>query len=300
VTPSVLYVAGWGRSGTTILETILGAYDGVFAAGELHYLWRRGLLQGRRCGCGQPVRDCDLWREILRAAYGDDPPPPRYVDGLQRTVARVRHTRRELASAAPAELTAYRDIVRRLYRGISAVTGAGVIVDSSKRPFGAALLAGMSGVRPYLLHVVRDPRAVSFSWQRPTAQPDRAGPALMRQHTPLRSTAHWLVWNNLTEQVARRIPDRRRVRYEDFAARPRAVVEDLLADLGVGTGHGPFTDDRTVSLPVNHTVSGNPGRFRTGEVTIRADDAWLRQLPWQGRLVTAALSLPLRYRYGYT
>jgi len=296
----VVYIAGWGRSGTTVLESVLGAYEGVFAAGELHYLWRRGLLQGRTCGCARPVRQCGLWTAVLRAAYGGDPPAPRHVDHLQRTIARVRHTRRALDCGPLPELADYRSIMQRLYRGIAEVTGARVIVDSSKRPFGAALLTRMADVDPYLLHVVRDPRAVTFSWQRPTAQPDRPVPALMRQHSPLRSTAQWLVWNSLTERVSRRFDGRwRRLRYEDFAAQPRPIVEDLLGVLGVGVEAGPFRDERTVTLPTNHTVSGNPGRFRTGDITIRTDDAWRRQLPWRARLVSATLSLPLRHRYGY-
>ncbi|MFD0598780.1 hypothetical protein ACFQZ4_46160 [Catellatospora coxensis] len=61
----------------------------------------------------------------------------------------------------------------------------------------------------------------------------------------------------------------------------------------------PFVGDRTVELAANHTVSGNPGRFRTGTVELRADDAWRDQLPVATRLATTALALPLMQRYGY-
>ena len=39
----VLYILGWGRSGSTVLGNILGEVDGFFCAGELHYLWERRL-----------------------------------------------------------------------------------------------------------------------------------------------------------------------------------------------------------------------------------------------------------------
>jgi len=33
----VLYIAGWGRSGSTILDNVLGQLDGCFSTGELNY-----------------------------------------------------------------------------------------------------------------------------------------------------------------------------------------------------------------------------------------------------------------------
>lgn len=296
----VLYVAGWGRSGTTILDNVLSSYGPVFSVGELHYLWRRGLAAGRRCGCGARIPKCPLWRKVLRAAYGDDPPDPRRTADLQDRVARVRHTRRLAAGARTPETVAYQDLVARLYRAVAEVTGAELVVDSSKLPSGAAVLAGMPGVEPYLVHVVRDPRAVAYSWMRPTLQLDRPKPRLMQQHGAVESTTRWLTWNWLTEGVARAYPGRyRRLRYESFAADPQATAEELLRFTGVVPDGGPFRDRRTVELAGNHTVSGNPGRFRTGLVVLQADEAWRRDQPAMPRIVSTALSLPLLHRYGY-
>ncbi|MEV6967465.1 sulfotransferase [Hamadaea sp. NPDC051192] len=291
--PRVLYLAGWGRSGTTILDNILGSYPGVFSAGELCFLWRRGLISGRRCGCGTPVRDCDLWQAVLSSAYGDDPPDPRQVVAWQDEAARARHTARILRDGHPLV-----DVMARLYQGIADVTGASLIIDSSKLPSGAALLAGSPSA--YLVHMVRDPRAVAHSWQRPKQQLDLPSRVtLMKPHSTWDSTAKWLTWNYLTELTARRFAVHRRLRYEDFARSPRSVVEDLLGMAGVPVDDGPFLDDRTVALAANHTVSGNPGRFTTGPVAIRADEAWRRDMRPSARMLAGTLALPLRWRYRY-
>ena len=51
--------AGSGRSGSTLITTVLGQLDGCFAAGELRYLWQRGMVDNRPCGCGAPfVTSC--------------------------------------------------------------------------------------------------------------------------------------------------------------------------------------------------------------------------------------------------
>ncbi|WIM98493.1 sulfotransferase [Actinoplanes oblitus] len=296
----VMYIAGWGRSGTTIVDNILNSYDGVFSTGELFYLWSRGLLEGRKCGCGVTLPRCALWGDILDVAFGADRPDPRRVAQLQRQAIRVRHTPALTGPVAGPEAEEYRQVTHRLYGAIAEVTGARLIIDSSKIPSAAALLPGMSGVRPYLLHMIRDPRAVTHSWMRTVPQVDRRKPAMMHREAPAASTMHWLIRNALAERLAGAYDGRYRLlRYEDFVAEPRATIEGLLDFAGVDAGGGPFLDDATVRLAVNHTIAGNPGRFRTGEVALRVDDRWRREQTAGPRLTATALALPLLHRYGY-
>ncbi|BCJ45864.1 sulfotransferase family protein [Actinoplanes ianthinogenes] len=295
-----MYIAGWGRSGTTIVDNILNSYDGVFSTGELFYLWSRGLIEGRKCGCGVTLPRCALWGDILDAAFGAERPDPRRMFRLQRQAIRVRHTRALTAPVAGPEAEEYRQVTRRLYGAIGEVTGARLIIDSSKIPSAAALLPGMAGVEPYLLHMIRDPRAVTHSWMRTVPQVDRGKPAMMHREAPAASTMHWLVRNALAERLAGAYGGRyRMLRYEDFVARPRATIESLLDFAGVDAVDGPFTDDVTVSLATNHTIAGNPGRFRTGEVALRADDRWRQEQAPGPRLTATALAWPLLHRYGY-
>ena len=48
----VLYIAGEGRSGSTILGNILSQIDGFFSVGEMHHIWDRGFIENWRCSCG--------------------------------------------------------------------------------------------------------------------------------------------------------------------------------------------------------------------------------------------------------
>jgi hypothetical protein len=294
----VLYVAAWGRSGTTLVDNVLNGYESVFSAGELHYLWRRGLRAKRSCGCGQPVPDCPLWRDVLKRAFGGARPDLREVIALQKRVTRARRTPALLRRDLPSDAARYVDLMSALYHAIHEVTGASLVVDSSKMPAEAALLARRAGLETYLLHMVRDPRGVAHSWARRTAHPDQE--TFMVQHTPVRSTLNWLVWNGLTELVGRQYGDRyRRLRYEDLVADPRGKVEALLRHVGMEPAGGPFLDSRTVRLTANHTVSGNPGRFRVGDIEIRADDQWRNDQRFGSRFTASALSLPMSLLYRY-
>ncbi|GIF12980.1 sulfotransferase [Actinoplanes teichomyceticus] len=296
----VLYIAGWGRSGTTIVDNILNSYDGVFSTGELVYLWSRGLIEGRKCGCGRMFPRCALWADILDVAFGTARPDPRRITRLQREAVRVRHTYALTGPVAVPAAEEYRRLTERLYRAAAEVTGARLIVDSSKVPSVAALLPGMAGIEPYLLHMIRDPRAVTHSWMRATWQLDRRKPALMRQEAPAASTMHWLIRNALAERLSGAYGGRYRLlRYEDFVAGPRAAIEGLLAFTGMDAARGPFLDDTTVRLAGNHTIAGNPGRFRTGEIALRPDDRWRQEQAAGPRLTATALAFPLLHRYGY-
>src|SRR5450432_3375221 len=64
----VLFLAGKGRSGGTLLASLLGQIPGFFNAGELNRLWDSGLEHNRRCGCGRPIQECEAWKPVLAAA----------------------------------------------------------------------------------------------------------------------------------------------------------------------------------------------------------------------------------------
>lgn len=299
----MVYLGGWGRSGTTVLADLLGAHDGVFSGGEIRYLWQRGILGGRLCGCGKPVSGCELWQRVRTAAYGPDEPDPRHVVALQDEVARVRNTpqllwsRRTRASAALAE---YRALLTRLYQGIAEVTGARVIVDSSKYPSDAAIVAGLTGVEQYLVHVIRDPRAVAYSWQRPKTQLDLPTKPDMVKHSTTNSSLNWVAMNLALERVGHRYgPRRRRLRYESFVDDPAGQVAELLDFLGVPDDGCPFVGRNEATLGTNHTVSGNPSRFSTGTVMLSPDVEYRAHQRAADRRLVTGLTLPVLLRYRY-
>src|SRR3954452_12149224 len=91
----VLSIVGPGRSGTTILGNILGEVEGVTNAGELRWLWRRGLMERRPCGCGLPPAECPRWSAVLDRV-GGKPTPDCHADGSPAAVESVLTAQREV------------------------------------------------------------------------------------------------------------------------------------------------------------------------------------------------------------
>lgn len=294
----VLCVTGWCRNGSTIIGNILNEIPGFCHVGELHFLWKNAAGKGTnsQCGCGQSLTRCPLWSEVVGtvrpgsselAAYADE------VTERQRACVRTRHTWRVLRHALCCTGVAeHAALMSRTYAAVAARTGARVIVDTTKIPGEAALLPHVEGVDPYFVHLVRDPRAVAASWRRPK-QYVHTLPAG-------KSTAYWIGFNLAAHAVTRRYPEQSLfLRYEDFIADPAGTVNTLLRLCGADRAVNPVTG-RTVELRTNHTVTGNPDRFRTGTVVIReTDDSWRASLPAHARLMTVMLSWPLSGRYGY-
>ena len=67
----VLYLLGKGRSGSTLLSMALGELDGFFAAGELRFFWRRGLVEDRALKTVYRVRDPGMTPDEEKAVQGN-------------------------------------------------------------------------------------------------------------------------------------------------------------------------------------------------------------------------------------
>jgi hypothetical protein len=294
----ILCITGWCRNGSTIIGNILNEVPGLFHVGELHFLWKNAAGRGSNpwCGCGRTLVTCPVWSEVLPLGRPAGVSAEEHADAVvrrQQVCVRTRHTwhvlRRGLHSQ---EIREHAALMTRVYHAVAGVTGARVIVDTSKVPGEAALLPHLEGVTPYYVHLVRDPRATAHSWARPKQY--------IHPMAAWKSTAYWVGFDLASEAITRRHPERSLLlRYEDFIADPGPAVEAMLRLCGSDPAANPLRD-RTFELRGNHTVTGNPDRFQIGPTVIgERDDAWRSGLPARDRLAATVLSWPLRWRYGY-
>ncbi len=302
----MLYIVGWGRSGTTILGNILGELPGFVHVGEVRAVWDCA-LDALRCGCGQPTGDCALWQRVLRRALGSEAVTPEALCAriaLRQRVDRTRHLPQLLglgAATLQPHLDEHLRSLAQLYGAIREVTGAQVIVDSSKMPSHALLLGRLPDVELTLLHLVRDPRATAYAWRKLRPALDSESERLMPRYSAAKTAFHWMVWNALAELAWGRGGHYQLVEYAQFVREPQRVVQQALALLGRGDLplSPPFTGPQEVELRGNHTVSGNPGRFEQGRVALRLDDAWRTRIAPRDKWVVNLMTWPLLLRYGY-
>ncbi len=301
----VLYVAGLGRSGSTILANALGQVEGFFSGGELNFIWKHALIEDRLCGCGKPASECEFWSQVFDEEFGDqDEGLAREMMRLQFSGARTRHIPRMLTTGGMRKirerLGKFLDNTGRLYRAIQSVSGSRVVVDTSKEPAYGYALGMVPEVDLRVLHLVRDPRAAAYSWAKKKPQPDSAEREFMHRKTPSESAVLWDAWNAAIESLWRDAAEKYlRLRYEDFIADPRGSFERILTLVDEEDAELPLIGEREVKLGISHTVSGNPNRFDTGSVELKSDEAWTEEMASRDQKLVTALTLPLLPHYGY-
>lgn len=305
----VLFLGGLGRSGSTLIERVLGELPGVCAAGEVVHLWRWGILDDERCGCGERFAACAFWQAVGQRAFGgtgwSEPLARRMLD-LRARVDRARYLPQLMAPTAlhprAAELASYLDAYRLVYTAIAAESGARVVVDSSKHSSLAFCLRHSADLDIRVVHVVRDSRGVAYSWTKEMSRPEAADDRReMTRYSPVRSALLWDANNASLAVLGRLGVPRLLVRYEDFIADPASTVRRIAGFAGVpvsATGLS-FLTPTSVTLTPAHTVAGNPMRFAVGDLALRRDDAWRERLPRGQRRLISALTAPLLSRYGY-
>jgi hypothetical protein len=304
---SVLYIGGCQRSGSTLLDRMMSQVPGYVSTGEVVHLWSRGVDANELCGCGLPFLECPFWSEVGRRAFGGwSEVDVKEILALQRRVDRNRFIPYMLfpvlSTRFRRDLQEYSARLERLYRAISEVSDGAVIVDSSKHASTAFLLRQVRSVRLRVIHLVRDSRGVAFSLAKQVRRPEAmADESFMFRASSLRSAAEWVAFNLLLGLLRFVGTPTTVVRYEDMVRAPRSVISRALA---AGGAHASaedlaFVQGAHVTLGIDHTVAGNPMRFRHEPLELRVDEAWRSSMDRRARHVTTALTWPLLATYGY-
>jgi hypothetical protein len=193
----------------------------------------------------------------------------------------------------------YAGYYQRIYQAAGQVAGARLVVDSSKHGALAWCLRH-TDLDLRVVHVIRDARAVAYSWTRRVIRPE-SGRAEMTRYRPGRSALLWNAQNSALGLLAGRGVPVLRVRYEQFVADPVRTLRQVagFAGLDLATADLDFLGRSRVTLGTGHSAAGNPMRFTVGTVPLRRDDAWRRELNPGHRRLVAALCAPLLAAYGY-
>jgi len=264
----LVFIGGYGKSGTTLLEILMAGSPAVIACGEVLSITRRKKDKG--CTCGRPRNECPVWSFL----YDRNPAPIWTHVGLLQ------------------------ELIQRVGRQYSA------IIDSSKTAWGSASspfrLRRRFGPDFVLVHITRQPTAACWSViKRKEKTAKQEGRRLLPY--PLRcgwTVLHWSFANLSCELFGLLYPRQYlRLRYEDLVRSPAAEVRALFArffpEINWSFVEPSARDNR-------HQRYGNSIRRRPLTIAdVKEDLRWKAETPPEYSRVVLALSYPLRRRYGY-
>jgi hypothetical protein len=301
--PVVAYLLAASHSGSTLLALLLASHPDVCTTGELKAT-SLGDPDRYRCSCGAPIRQCPFWTEVAarmaarghvfditsagtHISAGATPYVQKLLQPLVRGAAleTVREVGLGLAPSWHRRLSDFHALNASLVGSVCDITGARVVVDSSKAGIRLKYLLRNPDLDVRVIRVVRDGRAVALTYTDPENFADSKAPHLRgggngqsREFERLspRDAAH--EWRRSNEEAAALLagldPSRYiTVAYEDVCSDTAAVLSRVWNFLGVAPFR--FGDGWRTR---GHHVIGNGMRFDTTE-EVRLDERWKTALP---------------------
>lgn len=304
----VLYIAGHGYSGSTLLTFLLDAHPQIATIGELGIAEQAKIHttpEQYLCSCQAPVRECEFWRRVSRE-MGERGHPFDVWDSdldfrargggisdvILRAVQRgpVLETARSIGvrvvPGARRELSRILSRIETLAEIVTGIKGSRIFLDSSKRPERAVFMRRIPNFDMRVIHLVRDGRAVSWSNMKNLGVGVEA------------AADSWVADNRAAEQARRYFPKDRwmTLRYEDLCADPAGTLSRIYSFSGLppgipGNGVPEFRGGE-------HHVIGN--RMRLSSTSeIRIDDRWKTALKPEQMAVVESRVGQLNRSYGY-
>jgi hypothetical protein len=256
----IAYVAGYGRSGSTLLDVVLGAGDAVVSLGEVGMLWRLLDDPAAHCSCGEAIAKCPYWGPVVAAFADAGAPSAADCDRLSRS---HEHWVRGWFKGERKAVEGYGKCWRAVLGAAAAACGARLVVDSSKTAYRhfwrPRALCGYAGADVRLLHLIRDPRAVVASCMKGQNSRLAKGDDRTRPFAWAIALIGWAVANVGARLNARRLGREKLlvVQYENLLSEPEHELARIGRFLGVDFSAVAERMRRGEALPVGHLIGGN-------------------------------------------
>jgi len=329
----VLEITGLGRSGSTILDIVLGNQPEIESVGEVANIVFNGWISRESlrgidpkrlrvpiCTCGKrldvlyvdtPDEACPFWSSVRREWVERTDPDsiesyPKLKGNFERRrpallvkqYLRLLYERRRRS----ASFRSYARLTRAFFESIRAVSGKPIVVDSSKSPVRAFALSIVPGIDLYVVHLVRDGRGVIASLRKTFEKDVQAGIMWDHKGHPMwKAIIRWIVLNLATEWVCTQLGPKKtmRLRYEDFVADPKGALERIGSLLELDLTDVADAASSGKPMQAGHNVGGNRTK-KSGLITLRPDaQEWRTALsPTEQRLSWMLMGWLMR-RYGY-
>ncbi|MEX1028192.1 MAG: sulfotransferase [Candidatus Paceibacterota bacterium] len=288
----IIYIAGYGRSGSTLLDVTLNAHPEIFGAGELTWLFRRA-ADGHACTCGIRLEECEIWGKVLASVRNELPD-----QSLESLAAITLQCERLLPIRSRSDIydRAWSVALDQLRR----ITGCEWIVDSSKsNRIGLhryQLLSQLFHQRIRMLHLVRPVGDVLRSLRNGTNKSLAEGDGRPPIGGALRGLASWTFSNLAAECQTKHLPHERLiVDYEELVQSPQDAVRQIGEFLTLRMEC--VMDMLAAKQPMSggHGVDGNRMR-RSANIRLLRQPESVELPPFSDRAL-ASLVRPLERRY---
>jgi hypothetical protein len=279
----IIYILGAGRSGSTILATVLHDHEKVQNVGELHHFFSY-LKNDERCSCGAKLSNCEFWGAVKDKL-------PVALDNDAAEYEQLAH-RMEYHSVIPFYLLGtepiknfqkYKEAQEQIIQVLDD-SKDGYILDSAKYIGRFMALRKIFNNDVKGIFLVRDLRGVIWSFKK----------KVQTQSPPLRTVIYYTLINTLGQMLSWFLPSEQimKVRYEDIVDRPEETFTNIGNFLELDYSEAISKIKAKRPFNITHIVGGN--RLKTSnKVVLRKDDKWQKNMPALQKIGYYLLAWPL-------
>lgn len=266
---TVVYIAGFNYSGSTLLALLLNAHPLIASTGEVTGPPNFATGKPFTCSCGLPIRNCGFyqelqrrinmrWFDLARGTWETGALTPSnyrsrlWLGSLRNTSAETCRDFLRQRSHARQLFESKRQLNVRFAAEAAHILGTSILVDSSKAPMQLQFYAASAEIELKVIHLVRHPAGCAMSAAKHNGHTlDRAAQLWRRNYAAC------------ARQAVRFAPAHTiRVRYEDLCNAPQETLSLICQFLGVDYA-GKMLDFRNGDASAGLHLVGNDMRLHT-------------------------------------
>ena len=306
-TKNIVYIMGHARSGSTILNILLGNIDGVFSAGEINNYVISGWVTNEYCSCGKRASECEFWSGVQSSIESHLEQEPSEIALVTRKMENWRtifSVSKQKRNVQTLRRNAYVLYAHAFFNSILERADSNWLVDASKVPMRLYNLLGGSEFEYYVIHMVRDPRAVCYSLNRSIEKNLEGGVQKDLSSRSYATTIKELYISAILSALVKwKLPASRYlcVKHEDVVVRTADVLDKIDPFLGVRCDSLKDHVRGGGVLFQSHNVAGNRLRMQK-DIKITNDQSWLKEMSAARYILTSLAVAPLLiyFRYPFT
>lgn len=267
----IIYIIGDGRSGSTILDSVLGNNSNTISVGECARFWNRFYEKETFCGCSDKIEECILWSRIdksIKTKYKNYCP-----ESFREKVKYILYFKNfskipELVDNP--DWKEFCDIVKHFYLSISKFNQNKIIIDSTKFPNWGYFLFCLDFAKINFIHLERNLQSVANSWKKKIILPEYHSKTV---YMPIKSNftilKNWIKIKYLCNKIEKNNTNFIFVEYEEFCQNPKLILNIIIKKTNIEL------DINNLQIPYNHSIGGNPVRSnsnRSIKITNKKDN----------------------------
>jgi hypothetical protein len=296
----IIFILGAPRSGTTLLSNILNQIENVISVGELHYIWNRGIINNWVCGNNKSFSDEKFWIDILsdfstKTAINSQEYSKLDIESIN-TIRKWSYiySFSTIEKKIISNFSDYIKVLEQLYDSIFKVSDAEIIVDSSKLFEVALLISMIKKYQIYYLHIIRDPRAVTYSRVFNKKKQITSIDNIIQMGKGItinKSIRNWLEMNYFSEKFFKRNQKKyKRIYYEKFSKQPNFYLDQILKFCNIHA-ENPIKNNIVEIQKPNFAFSGNPVRLIEDKIIISNNMVWKKRMKFWNKIYITLITI---------